>query len=175
MGDLGLLHALNSETFALDPANNKDLVDLLNEGSNMQLILNSLLHSADISNPMRPWEICTRYAQLCLEEFFAQGDLEKSAGIPVQTLNDRERVNLPNSQVGFIEFIIAPLAEKMVQLFPALFFLTDDVGSNITRWADEWIELSKPDAEAVSKTRTRVQKVVDKCKAAGPLGSEAAT
>ena len=76
-----------------------------------QTLMNALLHCADIGNPMksaleigliglmlRPWEICYQLAHLCLDEFFAQGDMEKERGIPVQMLNDREKVNRPNSQ-----------------------------------------------------------------------------
>lgn len=33
---------------------------------------------------------------------FLQGDMEKERGIPVQMLNDREKVNRPNSQVGMM-------------------------------------------------------------------------
>ncbi|CAE8613287.1 unnamed protein product, partial [Polarella glacialis] len=78
------------------------------------------LHTADIANPMKPWDLCEFLADRCLEEFFAQGDQEKALGIPVQMLNDRDKVNRPNSQVGFIEFVISPLAEKMVIILPEL-------------------------------------------------------
>ncbi|CAK9039592.1 unnamed protein product [Durusdinium trenchii] len=44
--------------------------------------------------------------------------MEKERGIPVQMLNDREKVNRPNSQVGFIEFVICPMAESITNIFP---------------------------------------------------------
>merc|ERR1711918_154094 len=94
--------------------------NLLQSQANTQLILNALLHCADVANPMKVWGLCRRIANLCIDEFFAQGDLEKAAGIPVQMLNDRDKVNRPNSQIGFIEFMIAPLAEAMINLFPQL-------------------------------------------------------
>eukprot|EP00971_Amphidinium_carterae_P220913 4386090-Amphidinium_carterae.2 len=64
---------------------------------------------------MKPWALCEKLAHLCLDEFFAQGDLEKEAGLPVQMLNDRDKVNRPNSQVGFIEFVITPLVEAVAR------------------------------------------------------------
>merc|ERR1719323_1730316 len=102
----------------------------------VQLILNALLHSADIGNPTKPWELCKRYAYLCLDEFFAQGDLEKAAGIPVQMLNDRDKVNRPNAQIGFIEFFIVPMATGMVQMFPQLGGCAEFLGENIQNWMD---------------------------------------
>jgi len=159
--ELGLLYQMNSEAF-----------DELSPGSvvggsqaTMQLVLNALLHSADIANPMKPWEICRQYANLCLDEFFAQGDLEKQAGIPVQMLNDREKVNRANSQIGFIEFVIAPICSAVVNIFPQLDNLADNLGHNIQNWCDVWVEQSAPPADAASKVVARVERVSGRCEA----------
>ncbi len=50
------------------------------------------------------------------DEFCAQGDKEKQLGIPVQMLNDRVKVNRPFSQIGFIEFLVAPLLFAFVKV-----------------------------------------------------------
>merc|ERR1719282_1082607 len=126
-----------------------------------QLILNALLHGADVGNPMKPWDLCHRYAYLCLDEFFAQGDLEKAAGIPVQMLNDRDKVNKPNSQVGFIEFVIYPMVTVMVNIFPQLDSLADFLGQNIQSWGKVWQEEVAPSADAIAKVNARVQKVAN--------------
>lgn len=39
----------------------------------------------------------------------AAGDEEKRLGVPVGMLNDRDVVNIPGSQHGFINFLVAPL------------------------------------------------------------------
>jgi len=159
--EMGLLYQMNSETFdALDPG-------AAAEGSQatFQLFTGALLHCSDVSNPTRPWEVCKRYAHLCLDEFFAQGDLEKAAGIPVQMLNDRDKVNRPNSQVGFIEFVITPLVESIVSIFPQLDGIAVHLGRNIASWAEVWQDQYSPPADAVSKVNVRVQKVAARCKA----------
>lgn len=46
---------------------------------------------------------------LLFEEFFNQGDVEKEAGLPVSFLCDRETTQIPQSQPGFVNFILAPL------------------------------------------------------------------
>jgi HD-GYP domain-containing protein (c-di-GMP phosphodiesterase class II) len=130
-----------------------------------QLVINMLVHGADISNPMRPWGICFKYAQLIVEEFFNQGDMEEKAGIPIGMLNNRHTVNIPSGQIGFIEFMIAPMAETMVKIFAPLDGLTENLGSNIQSWMNLWIEESKPEEEAAAKVAAKVEKVVKRMKA----------
>lgn len=57
-----------------------------------------LLHFSDISNPMKPFPVAERWAELVLKEFALQGDEEKALGIPVGPLNDKKAVNMPLSQ-----------------------------------------------------------------------------
>jgi len=166
--ELAMLHTVNEETFQANATADTvppEMVELFHHQNNQQLIINMLLHGADIGNPMKPWPIAKQLAFLCLDEFFAQGDMEKKAGIPVQMLNDREKVNPPNSQIGFIEFVIAPMAEKVVTLFPQLDGIAEDLSQNVQNWADMWANEASPDADALAKTRGRVQKVVSKLSA----------
>ncbi len=44
-----------------------------------------------------------------LDEFFLQGDLERSSGLAVSPMMDRGSTNLAISQINFIEFVVAPL------------------------------------------------------------------
>jgi len=172
--DLGLLYQMNSDAFdRLDPGS------VVNDDSPhiVQTVMNALLHCADISNPMKPWELCHRYADMVLDEFFAQGDKERELGMPVQFLNDRTKVSRPNSQVGFIEFVIAPLCEVCVQLFPQLDGLADNLGRNICKWNETWQAEANPDQAERDKVNARTQKVSLRCRAllrskAGMLGAE---
>merc|ERR1719235_2876633 len=131
--------------------------------SHTQLTLNAMVHGSDVGNHMKPWDLAERLAHLCVDEFFAQGDLEKAAGIPVQMLNDRDKVNRPNSQIGFIEFMIAPMVEAMICLFPQLDELALNLGSNIQSWYEVWCEETSPAPEAAEKVNARVGKVMMRC------------
>jgi cAMP-specific phosphodiesterase 4/calcium/calmodulin-dependent 3',5'-cyclic nucleotide phosphodiesterase len=160
--ELCLLYQMNSECFdALEP--NPRFIEVLS--GQTQLLLNMLLHGADMSNPTRPWNLCEKYSYLIMDEFFAQGDTEKELGIPVQMLNDREKVVVPNSQIGFIEFMIFPMVESMVNLFCTLDGMAENLGSNIANWNDMWIKEASPPEEAAAKVKGRVDKVVRRCKA----------
>mmetsp|Transcript_21073 Transcript_21073/g.49026 ORF Transcript_21073/g.49026 Transcript_21073/m.49026 type:complete len:977 (+) Transcript_21073:86-3016(+) len=163
---LSILYAMHQEVFEGAQEDPSQLSALLHEDASCRLkVLSGLLHTADISNPMKPWAICEHLADLCLEEFFAQGDREKELGIPVQMLNDREKVNRPNSQIGFIEFVIVPLAEQMALMFPALSFLPGNLSTNIQHWADIWKQTSNATAEELEKVDARILKVTKRFKA----------
>lgn len=159
--ELSLLYQMNSD--ALDSLKADGVVK--SSAATTQTLMNALLHCADIGNPMKPWDLCYELAHLCLDEFFAQGDVEKERGIPVQVLNDREKVNRPNSQVGFIEFVICPMAESICNIFPQLDNLAHHLGINVQNWLQLWIDEASPPEEQTSKVSERVRRVVLRLKA----------
>lgn len=155
--DLSLFYQMNKETLNIEELS-AEAEDVLK--NNRPLMMNSFLHSADVNNPSRPWEVAEKLAHLCMDEFFSQGDKEKELGIPVGMLNDREMVNRAHSQIGFIEFMIAPWVEALVPMFPDLEFMSDYTAENIQKWAAIWEREVKPPKEQVEKVQLRVQKVV---------------
>jgi len=123
------------------------------------LVMESLLHAADVSNPAREWNVTQAWADKCLEEFFAQGDQERSRGIPVQFLNDRQKLNRPHSQIGFIEFMISPLFAAQIWLWPNLFEYGSCLSLNIGMWQELWEEETDPSEDELEKVTSRVDQV----------------
>merc|ERR1712203_835284 len=93
------------------------------------------------------------------DEYANQGDKEKKLGIPVQVLNDRDKVNRPNSQIGFIEFIITPLVVAEVKIFPSWREASMMLESDLHNWEQLWIEESNPSEVEREKVKERVQKI----------------
>lgn len=83
----------------------------LNENANdQQILLNMILHSMDVSNVARPWAVSRKWLELITMEFYAQGDSERSAGIPVTPIMDRQSTTpMSQLQTGFISFVVKPL------------------------------------------------------------------
>jgi len=54
--------------------------------------------------------------------------------LPVGMLNDRDKVNRPGSQHGFINFLVPPLVKHTVKLFPTLHELTMQMTINLQEW-----------------------------------------
>ena len=99
-----------------------------------QDILNFLIHTADISNPAKEFVICKQWANLCMEEFFQQGDLEKAESLPVSFLCDRETVNIPKAQIGFTKGIVSPIINLLVDIIPELTYFQKNIDKNIEEW-----------------------------------------
>ncbi|KAK0426634.1 hypothetical protein QR680_009817 [Steinernema hermaphroditum] len=94
----------------------------LPEGIDKNKALCLIVHACDISHPSKPWDLHHRWTEGVLEEFFRQGDLEASMGLPYSPLCDRHTVHVAESQIGFIDFIVEPtmvvcgeLLTKMVE------------------------------------------------------------
>jgi hypothetical protein len=83
----------------------------IKEKEDKNLVMEMLVHAADISNPIKPFAICQDWAERVVKEFFNQGDDERKRGIPISFLMDRYTVNIAKSQSGFIDTIIKPLYE----------------------------------------------------------------
>ena len=79
------------------------------DNNNRLFIIELILHCSDISNPFKPFEMCAKWADLVMAEFFDQGDQERALGFDISPGFDRKTTNLFNMQMGFIEFVVAPL------------------------------------------------------------------
>jgi len=122
----------------------KEAVECFRQPESRRLLVHLCLHVADISNSMKPFRICRIWAWQVLEEFFIQGDSEKRLGVPVQALNDREKVNRAFSQVGFIEFLVSPLFFAVMKVLPPTEALAEQVVSNVRAWHQQWLSETKP-------------------------------
>merc|ERR1712139_396064 len=119
------------------------------------------LHFSDVSNPLKPFTMCHAWAIRVLDEFFAQGDEEKKLGLPIGILNDREKVNRPGSQHGFINFLVAPLVTATVNIFPILYELHGQMAVNIEEWRNAWVQENSPSKEDVAKKDADIKKIKD--------------
>ncbi|OHT06807.1 3'5'-cyclic nucleotide phosphodiesterase family protein [Tritrichomonas foetus] len=99
------------------------------------LALQLLLKVADISNVSRPFKYAEKWCDILCDEFFRQGDLEKSTGIGFTSpLNDRENNDKPKSQIGFYNFICYPLYRVVADIFPELQKNVDSLTNNLKVW-----------------------------------------
>jgi len=95
-----------------------------------QEFLNILIHASDISNPTKPMNVYNVWIDKIMEEFWAQGDREKKLSLPISFLCDRTTTNIPKAQIGFIDNVVAPLVNSVVEYFPGLIFLLQNLNDN---------------------------------------------
>jgi high affinity cGMP-specific 3',5'-cyclic phosphodiesterase 9 len=99
-----------------------------------RVLLCGLIKCADLCNEIRTFALSQRWVPLVLEEFFAQGDVEKQRGFPVGFTNDRDKVTGASSQIGFIKFLCLPLYGSMVRVAPSFQACIDNLNANLNAW-----------------------------------------
>lgn len=137
--------------------------DYCNEVLNKHLPLwiKLFLHLADVSNPLKTFEMNQVWAGFVVDEFFNQGDKEKELGIPVGFLNDRDKVVRAGAEHGFIVFLVSPLVLSAANVFPMLVPFAAQMAMNLESWRDVWVEKAKPPEEDIKKRDVDVKKVQD--------------
>ena len=98
-----------------------------------QEVLNMLIHSADISNPAKPSKISQQWTDKVYEEFFRQGDLEKSMGIPISMMCDRLSTNVNQAMIGFISFVVMPTIDILFNILPELPEYSKNIQENLKK------------------------------------------
>ena len=98
------------------------------EENDKQDYMNIVIHTADISNPTKVFDVYFKWAKLVVEEFYLQGDNEKKLGLKCTC--DRDKVTIYRNQIGFIDFIELPFFSLIVKVFPKLGFLLENLNNN---------------------------------------------
>ena len=89
---------------------------------------------ADLGHNCKKYEISKKWIKLLCEEFWIQGDKEKNLKIPVSFLCDREKIDVPTSQVNFLRGFILSSFDTLVEMFPKLKYNIDNANNNIKEW-----------------------------------------
>jgi hypothetical protein len=101
-----------------------------------QEILNLMIHLGDLSHNSKSFEISQTWTNLLYEEFYKQGDHERSLNVPISMFCDRHNSNIPKAQIGFIKGIVIPSFDVLVNFFPKLSYTVDNLEDNIEHWTD---------------------------------------
>ena len=139
MANHGKIMTVIKSRISINMSENKKKFELLsgNEKTKFeeqQSLFDFLLHSADLAHNTKIFDISLKWVQLLSEEFWLQGDKEKSMNLPVSFLCDRDTYDVPKSQVGFIKGFIIPTFECLVNVFPTLQYSLDNAKINLKRW-----------------------------------------
>ena len=94
-----------------------------------------LLHCSDVSNLVKPWDTSQRWSVCVMNEFWAQGDVEKKLGLAVSMNCDRDTVKIEKCQWGFGTFVIKPLFTLFAKFIPDLgAWYLENLQANIDKW-----------------------------------------
>ena len=99
-----------------------------------QMMFNYLIHTADLGHNTQKFEISLQWVELLTYEFWKQGDREKEKNLNISFLCDRNNVDVPTSQVGFLRAFILTTFDILVTMFPNLDFTVNNAKNNINEW-----------------------------------------
>ena len=139
MANHGKIMTVIKSRLPINVAENRPKFELLsgNEKTKFeeqQSLFDFMIHAADLAHNTKLFNISLKWVELLSEEFWLQGDKEKSLKLPVSFLCDRESYNVPKSQVGFIKGFIIPTFDCLVNVFPSLKYTLDNAKTNLNRW-----------------------------------------
>ena len=101
---------------------------------NKQNLIDYIIHTSDISNPGKLFEIYSKWAEFITNEFFNEGDLEKKENLPINFLCDRETTSIPKSQINFINFVVLPNFKLLANLIPECDTFVENCENNVKKW-----------------------------------------
>ncbi|GAA5816888.1 hypothetical protein MFLAVUS_010423 [Mucor flavus] len=98
------------------------------------LFCSGLMKCADISNVARPFARAFEWANILIEEFASQGDLERELGLHILPMNDRSKIVLEDSQIGFMKFVALGLFTIIGDYTEELSFPVEHIKMNLSIW-----------------------------------------
>ena len=154
-------HAILSTDLALHFSNLSKLNNLADTGdvdwantASVKIVTAALMTASDLGASTKPWEYQQKVAGMVAEEFWYQGDLEKSQlSSPLVPMFDRElRAELPRLQVGFCSGVCLPVYRALGKLSPALSPMEEAVKENKNKWE----QLAKETTEQAEDKQNKV-------------------
>ncbi|KNE68722.1 hypothetical protein AMAG_13363 [Allomyces macrogynus ATCC 38327] len=103
------------------------------------LVLEVAMKCSDLSNPTRPRPTSLEWTHRIMEEFYLQGDQERSLGLPISKFMDRHLSmdeNVAKCQASFIDVIVGPLYQAWSTFLqsPITATMTGNIHANRTYW-----------------------------------------
>jgi len=92
------------------------------------------LKMADISNCGRPTDLYLRWAAKIADEFYMQGDKERSLALSISPFMDRNQPAMAKGQISFMNYIVVPLFDCIAEFLPDMHFAVDFTEQNKSYW-----------------------------------------
>jgi hypothetical protein len=105
----------------------------------VRLALSISIKMADISNCARPSHLYLEWAKNISSEFYSQGDEEKKQCLLVSPFMNRARdkQDFAKGQISFMNFIVIPLLDALLEFLPTLDFVLQYCNDNKEYWQNQ--------------------------------------
>ncbi|XP_010969512.1 cone cGMP-specific 3',5'-cyclic phosphodiesterase subunit alpha' isoform X3 [Camelus ferus] len=121
-----------------------------------EIIMAMMMTACDLSAITKPWEVQSQVALLVANEFWEQGDLERTVlqQQPIPMMDRNKKDELPKLQVGFIDFVCTFVYKEFSRFHKEITPMLNGLQNNRVEWktlADEYDEKMKVLEEETKK------------------------
>ena len=102
-----------------------------------KIFMKTIIKLCDVGHSLKELHVHLKWTERIVEEFFLQGDEEKSRGMPVSPFMDRDSPDTPKNQIGCFEFIVLPFWQTAATLADKLDPLVKQGNQNYNYWIDK--------------------------------------
>ncbi|XP_004412624.1 PREDICTED: cone cGMP-specific 3',5'-cyclic phosphodiesterase subunit alpha' [Odobenus rosmarus divergens] len=108
-----------------------------------EIIMAMMMTACDLSAITKPWEVQSQVALLVANEFWEQGDLERTVlqQQPIPMMDRNKKDELPKLQVGFIDFVCTFVYKEFSRFHKEITPMLNGLQNNRVEWkslADEY-------------------------------------
>lgn len=101
------------------------------------LIASCFIHFADLSNPIKNFDIYFEWSKRISLEYYQQTIKEESQGLPsLSFMKVNDNLSLAINEINFITHISIPTWNIFVRKFENMYFITDNVNANLSKWRE---------------------------------------
>jgi hypothetical protein len=100
-----------------------------------------IIHSADLSNPIKSFDISKKVSTKICKEFINQVTIEEKLSLPIiESMRIKDNETFYKNEIFFSEYIVKPLWHEIIYMYPHLKNLTDELDNNINKWKELLVE-----------------------------------
>uniref|UniRef100_A0A4W3K1J2 Phosphodiesterase n=1 Tax=Callorhinchus milii TaxID=7868 RepID=A0A4W3K1J2_CALMI len=113
-----------------------------------EIVMAMMMTGCDLSAITKPWEVQSKVALMVANEFWEQGDLERTVleQQPIPMMDRNKAAELPKLQCGFIDFVCTFVYKEFSRFHKEITPMLDGLLNNRVHWkslADEYEEKMK--------------------------------
>lgn len=101
------------------------------------IIASAFVHFADLSNPLKNFDICFEWSKRISNEFYEQTIKEELEGLPsLSFMKVHDMLSMCLNEISFITNLSLPTWKLFVSKFKNMSFIIDVINGNLNRWKE---------------------------------------
>ncbi|XP_053548890.1 cone cGMP-specific 3',5'-cyclic phosphodiesterase subunit alpha' [Bombina bombina] len=135
---------------------------IITDPTKKEIIMAMMMTGCDLSAITKPWEVQSKVALMVANEFWEQGDLERTVleQQPIPMMDRNKAEELPKLQVGFIDFVCTFVYKEFSRFHKEITPMFDGLQNNRVQWksqADVYDEKMKALEELKKKEENNIE------------------